>query len=65
MKNSDKTREQLLKYLEKSKKRISELEKSEIERERAEEALQESEKQLQTLIDAMPDFVCFKDGDGR
>jgi len=31
----------------------------------AEEALRESEKQLQTLIDAMPDFVCFKDGDGR
>ncbi|MEA3397524.1 MAG: ATP-binding protein, partial [Chloroflexota bacterium] len=23
------------------------------------------EEQLQTLIDAMPDFVCFKDGDGR
>ena len=35
------------------------------ERKRAEEALRESEEQLQTLIDAMPDFVCFKDGDGR
>jgi PAS domain S-box-containing protein len=35
------------------------------ERKRAEEALRESEKQLQTLTDAMPDFVCFKDGDGR
>jgi PAS domain S-box-containing protein len=35
------------------------------ERKHAEEALRESEKQLQTLIDAMPDFVCFKDGDGR
>ncbi len=34
------------------------------ERKRAEKALKESEKQLQTLIDAMPDFVCFKDGDG-
>ena len=32
---------------------------------RAEKALQESERQLQTLIDAMPDFICFKDGDGR
>ncbi|MCD4752913.1 MAG: PAS domain S-box protein [Anaerolineaceae bacterium] len=31
----------------------------------AEEALKESEEQLQTLINAMPDFVCFKDGDGR
>ncbi len=35
------------------------------ERKQAEEALQESEKQLQTLINAMPDFVCFKDGDGH
>ncbi|MEA3396410.1 MAG: PAS domain S-box protein, partial [Chloroflexota bacterium] len=35
------------------------------ERVRAEHALQESEGQLQTLIDAMPDFVCFKDGNGR
>ena len=63
--NNDKTREQLLKDLEKSNKRIAELEKFKTERKRAEEALQESEKQLQTLIDAMPDFVCFKDGDGR
>ncbi|MCD4834110.1 MAG: PAS domain S-box protein [Bacteroidales bacterium] len=30
----------------------------------AEKALQESEKQLKTLIDTMPDFVCFKDGNG-
>ncbi|MCK4678064.1 MAG: PAS domain S-box protein [Bacteroidales bacterium] len=35
------------------------------ERKQAEEALQESEKQLKTLIDTMPDFVCFKDGDGH
>ncbi len=35
------------------------------ERKRAQETLQESEKQLQTLIDAMPDFVCFKDGNGH
>ncbi len=34
-------------------------------RKKVEEALKESEKQLQTLIDAMPDFICFKDGDGR
>ncbi len=34
-------------------------------RKRAEEALRESEEQLRALIDAMPDFVCFKDGDGR
>ncbi len=36
-----------------------------IQHKQAEETLRESEKQLQTLIDAMPDFVCFKDGDGH
>jgi PAS domain S-box-containing protein len=30
-----------------------------------EEALREREEQLRTLINAMPDIVCFKDGDGR
>ncbi len=35
-----------------------------IQKRQAEEALHESEKQLQTLINSMPDFVCFKDGDG-
>ena len=29
------------------------------------EALHESEERLRTLIDAMPDVVCFKDGEGR
>ncbi len=31
----------------------------------AEKALAESEKHLQTLINTIPDFVCFKDGNGR
>jgi len=35
------------------------------ERKKAAEALKESEKQLQILIDNMPDFVCFKDEEGR
>lgn len=35
------------------------------ERVQADAVLRESEEQLQTLTDAMPDFVCFKDGDGR
>jgi len=35
------------------------------ESKRAEEALRVSENQLQILIDAMPDFVCFMDGYGR
>jgi PAS domain S-box-containing protein len=35
------------------------------DRKQVEESLRENEEQLNTLIDAMPDFICFKDGDGR
>jgi PAS domain S-box-containing protein len=35
------------------------------DRKKAEKTLRESEEQLQTLINAMPGFICFKDGDGR
>ena len=35
------------------------------ERMRAAEALRDSEERLRTLINAMPDLVCFKDGHGR
>lgn len=42
-----------------------ELQREVIERKRAEDALRESEARLRTLINAMPDFVCFKDGEGR
>jgi PAS domain S-box-containing protein len=35
------------------------------DRKEAEEALREREAQLRTLINAMPDIVCFKDGQGR
>ncbi|MFT9846248.1 PAS domain S-box protein [Aneurinibacillus sp. REN35] len=35
------------------------------ERKRMEEALKERETQLRTLINAMPDIVCFKDAEGR
>lgn len=35
------------------------------ERKRMEAALKENEQQLRTLINAMPDSVCFKDGEGR
>ncbi len=37
----------------------------EIERTRAEEALKTSEERLLTLINAVPDIICFKDGEGR
>ncbi len=35
------------------------------ERKRMDDALRESEERLRTLIDATPDIICFKDGDGR
>jgi PAS domain S-box-containing protein len=35
------------------------------DRRRAEEALRESEDRLRTLINAMPDIVCLKDGEGH
>jgi PAS domain S-box-containing protein len=35
------------------------------ERKKTEEALRLSEERLRTLINAMPDIVCFKDGEGR
>ncbi len=35
------------------------------ERKEVEEALRESEHRLRTLINAMPDIICFKDGKGR
>ncbi|MCD1296299.1 hypothetical protein CUJ83_14950 [Methanocella sp. CWC-04] len=35
------------------------------DKKRAENALRSSEEQLRVLINAMPDMVCFKDGEGR
>jgi PAS domain S-box-containing protein len=35
------------------------------DRKAMESTLRENEEQLRTLIDAMPDIVCFKDGEGR
>jgi len=34
-------------------------------RKKAEEALAENEERLRTLINSMPDIVCFKDGEGK
>lgn len=50
MKNSDKTREQFLKDLEKSKKRIAELEKSETE-------FKKTEEELENIFNLSPDLV--------
>ena len=65
MKNSDKTREQLLKDLEKSKKRIAELEKSEIVRKRIEKKLLESEEYLKKLFLFAPDAYYLSDLKGN
>jgi PAS domain S-box-containing protein len=35
------------------------------ERKRMDDALRESEERLRTLINSMPDIICFKDSDGR
>ncbi len=72
MKNNDKTREQLLKDLEKSNKRIAELEKFEAGRRKAEEALRESEAKYRELYsmmrlmsDNLPDLIWTKDMEGK
>ena len=54
MKNNIKTREQLLQELEKSKKRIVELGKSEAEYKQAEKELKESEERFRDIIEMSP-----------
>ncbi|MCD6566796.1 MAG: PAS domain S-box protein [Bacteroidales bacterium] len=63
MKNNDKTRKQLLKELEKSNKRIAELEKSEVEHKQVEEELHNRGREYRTLINNLPGFAyrCLND----
>ncbi|NQV17478.1 MAG: PAS domain S-box protein, partial [Armatimonadetes bacterium] len=63
MESNDKTREQLLKEIDLLKIKISELEKSETERKRAEEMLLDSWYMLQTVLDSIPAAVFWKDRD--
>ncbi|MBD1865377.1 MULTISPECIES: PAS domain S-box protein [Trichocoleus] len=44
---------------------ISEAKREEVVRKQTEAALRESEERLRTLINATPDIICFKDGEGR
>lgn len=61
--------EQLEKKVEKSTENlriaIVKLKEEISQRKQVEKALQENEDRLRTLINAMPDCVCFKDGEGR
>ena len=51
MGHEDRTREQLIEKLEELRRRNAELEASEIERKRMEEALQESEEKYRALVE--------------
>jgi hypothetical protein len=57
MKNNNKTREQLLKELEKSNAKIAELEKSEVERKKSEEKEKELQKNIRLLSEITMKFV--------
>lgn len=65
MKKSDKTREQLVKDLEKSKKRIAELEKFKTEYKQAEKELQEKQKELDIIFDSVPAMIWSKNIEGK
>jgi len=64
MKDKNKTKEQLLDELVKLRQRIAELEKSENERKRDEEALRESEERLHTVISNAPIIMWALDKEG-
>jgi PAS domain S-box-containing protein len=59
------TNEQLLAELTTLRRRLGELEASEIERERQEECLRETEETYKTLVETSPDAVIMADMEGR
>ena len=63
--NVNKTKEQLIKELAEMRQHVAELEALEIKHEQTEEALAQERNLLRTLIDNLPDYVYFKDTQGR
>ena len=61
MKDKEKTKEQLIKELEKLKKRITELEKAERKWKKTEKELRESNELKQLLMEGFPNKIFFKD----
>ena len=61
MKEQDRTKEQLINELTELRQRIAELEKSEAERKRAEEALKESEAKYKSLFEGSHDAILLAD----
>jgi PAS domain S-box-containing protein len=64
MKDSDKTKKQLISELEDLRHRIGELEASEVRRKRADEALRESEEHYRALVERALDGVMIVDRNG-
>lgn len=65
MTRAEDDRSELLNELASLRQRVAELEAQQAEWQHTAAALQASEENLRTLIDATPDFICFKDGQGR
>ena len=65
MQARDETHERLLLELAELRQRVAELEASEEDRQRAEEALEQERQLLRTVIDNLPDYIYVKDAQSR
>lgn len=65
MKHEDKTKEELVQELVKLRQRIAQLERSEIQRKRAEKVLRKNENKLRNIISFSPDAITISDLKGK